>query len=237
MVSIEMLERERAFHNGLVASEMSRAAQDKYYRGIADCFTHYEDRRQALAAGGVALEYGCSHGMAVRRVGEVARQSYGIDISDASIRAARVGAAANCHYAVADAHHTQFADNQFDLVYGSGIIHHLDVEDSFREIRRILRPGGKALFMEPLAGNPLFDLYRLLTPGARTPDEHPLVPRDIQKAGWFFEVEETRYGLASLLAVPAPALYRPLAALDRVILRGPAGALAWYIVLELTAPV
>ena len=47
-----------------------------------------------------------------------------------------------------------------------------------REIRRVLRPGGRGVFLEPLWHNPLLRLGRRLTPSARTPDEHPLTEQD-----------------------------------------------------------
>jgi hypothetical protein len=44
-----------------------------------------------------------------------------------------------------------------------------------------LKPGGSALFVEPLRGNPGAKFIRLLTPNARTPDELPLKAGDIKK--------------------------------------------------------
>lgn len=44
-----------------------------------------------------------------------------------------------------------FADESFDLVFGRAIIHHLpDLQESFNEFYRVLRPGGKIFF----AGEP-----------------------------------------------------------------------------------
>src|SRR3546814_4334755 len=46
---------------------------------------------------------------------------------------------------------------------------------------RVLRPGGRAVFIEPLGLNPAIELYRRFTPSARTPDEHPLLRRDFRR--------------------------------------------------------
>jgi SAM-dependent methyltransferase len=64
------------------------------------------------------------------------------------------------------------------LIIGSDILHHLDIDRAVAELRRLLAPGGMALFVEPRAHHPLLRLGRWLTPSARTPDEHPLTEDD-----------------------------------------------------------
>jgi len=52
---------------------------------------------------------------------------------------------------VADAESLPFADGAFDLVFGHAVLHHLpDLDRAWREIHRVLRPGGVAVF----AGEP-----------------------------------------------------------------------------------
>ena len=64
------------------------------------------------------------------------------------------------------------------MIRGNSILHHLELEPALRELRRILAPGGRAVFVEPLAHNPLLRLGRALTPMARTEDEHPFTSAD-----------------------------------------------------------
>lgn len=52
---------------------------------------------------------------------------------------------------VADAERIPYPDNSFDLVVGHAVLHHIpDVEAAFREVLRVLKPGGRFVF----AGEP-----------------------------------------------------------------------------------
>ena len=78
-----------------------------------------------------------------------------------------------------DGHFLAFADNTFDLVYGDAILHHLDLDTALPEIKRVLRPGGRIVFREPLGVNPIAKLVRWLTPAARTSEEQPFRRREL----------------------------------------------------------
>ena len=72
-----------------------------------------------------------------------------------------------------DAHKLEFPDGHFDLVFGTGILHHLDLRVALAEIDRVLHPDGLIIFSEPLDNNPVGWVVRKLTPQARTEDEIP----------------------------------------------------------------
>jgi ubiquinone/menaquinone biosynthesis C-methylase UbiE len=148
-------------------------------------FSSYHELRQLYDPRGLdILDYGCGRGYGALRAAEGgARHAFGFDISEAEIEEAKrsadeSGLADRCTFLVADAHHTPFQDNQFDLVIGDGILHHLEVENALLEIKRILKPGCPAYFVEPMAHNPFLRLGRALTPSARTDDEHPFTEDD-----------------------------------------------------------
>jgi ubiquinone/menaquinone biosynthesis C-methylase UbiE len=78
----------------------------------------------------------------------------------------------NAQFDVMNAEELEFEDAAFDVIFGSGIIHHLDVPRAYSELARVLAPGGSAVFVEPLGHNPLIRVFRNRTPELRTPDEH-----------------------------------------------------------------
>lgn len=73
----------------------------------------------------------------------------------------------------------QFADETFDLVFGHSILHHTHLELTRAQVYRVLKQGGKGVFLEPLGHNPLVNLFRKLTPQRRTPTEKPLRIEDV----------------------------------------------------------
>ena len=57
-------------------------------------------------------------------------------------------------------------EGQFDAVVGFFMLHHLhDLPSSFRAMGRLLRPGGRIVFLEPNPLNALYYLQMLLVPG------------------------------------------------------------------------
>ncbi len=81
-------------------------------------------------------------------------------------------------FRLADPCATPFADDSFDIVIGASILHHLDLDRALGEISRVLRPGGRGVFVEPLAHNPLMRLGRLLARGARADAGRPFTKQD-----------------------------------------------------------
>jgi SAM-dependent methyltransferase len=143
----------------------------------------YLQRVLATEPGKHVLEYGCGMGGCAFDLAARGVIATGIDISASAIERANEKAkaypAGSLTFRKADAEALPFEDASFDVICGSGILHHLDIGRAVAEIRRVLKPAGRAIFYEPLAYNPAARLYRVLTPGSHTPDEHPLTREDL----------------------------------------------------------
>jgi SAM-dependent methyltransferase len=115
-----------------------------------------------------------------------------INISQTELEIGRAQAAklgVSCDFRKMDAHDLEFADGSLDMVFGVAILHHLEFARALCEIHRVLRNGGKIMFVEPLRDNPVARLIRWLTPQARTPDERPLGRDELRLVCRNFEVD------------------------------------------------
>jgi len=151
------------------------------------------------------LDFGCGHGMAAvvlaRRGGRVTA----FDLSPGYLHEARRRACAKgvgIDFVQANGEFLPFADAAFDRIWGNAILHHLDLAIAGRELFRVLKPGGLAVFCEPWGENPLLNWARkrLPYPGkARTPDEQPLRGRQVALLREIFpSVEVTGYQLLAM---------------------------------------
>jgi SAM-dependent methyltransferase len=73
------------------------------------------------------------------------------DVERVTELARLAGIADQTEFCLADPYATGFADDSFDLIVGHYILSHLDLERALAEIRRILKPGGRAVFAETLS--------------------------------------------------------------------------------------
>jgi SAM-dependent methyltransferase len=133
------------------------------------------------------LDYGCFNGWMIPTLAQCApRRILGIDISATAIADAKARYESVAEFSVMDGHRLALADASLDVVVGRAILHHLEFDTAIAEIHRVLKPGGHALFVEPLRDNPAGKLVRLLTPRARTRDESPLSRAQIRRADKMF---------------------------------------------------
>ena len=177
-------------------------------------FANYAAARSRLAGvaefigdirGKRVLEYGCGLGKCTALLAKSGAHVSAFDLSPASIAVARRRAEANAldaEFFVAGAEQLPFADESFDVALGIAILHHLDIDRSRRELQRVLRPGGRAAFVEPLGMNPILNFardhlpYRDKTPRGA---DHPLTYDDIREWGRGFS--EFAYRETQLLAM------------------------------------
>ncbi len=210
-------EREREFHNREFG-DSARSGADKFYAVTRLSFRHYLSLVRDGCAGKRILEYGCGPDGAAFDLARLGAKVTGIDISDVAIARAQETAdrqgLTTADFRRMDAERMEFPDGSFDLIIGTGILHHLNLGDALPEISRTLRQHGRAVFLEPLGHNPLIRFYRWLTPQMRSADEHPLLIGDFRQMHKHFgRVDLYPYHLSSLAAVP----FRGTRAFERVL--------------------
>ena len=137
------------------------------------------------------------------------------------------------------------ADARFDIIYTGNTLHHIDIATAFPRLLRHLKPDGVFVSWDPVAYNPIINIYRAVATKVRTPDEHPLRLCDVRTVSGHFAKTETHwFWFTTLLIFMLMAavqfrspnkerfwkkvveesdswawLYRPLAAFDRVLLK------------------
>jgi len=198
-------------------------------------------------SGKSVLDYGCGNGGFSVKLARMGAQVEGIDISDGVVELAARSVpegVSRPNFSARDAHSTGFPDESFDYVFGNGILHHLELERAYREVARVMKPGGKAFFMEPMEQHPLLVLLRKATPSLRSVDEKPLNLEEIKMASRFFQnVKWTEHFLIAVLGAPVHLvsnkaafwLIKGLDQLDRGMFRvfPGLGRYAWLSMLEL----
>ena len=221
--------REKEFHNKLQSKDKGRA-ENIFYRAIFNLYEDFYNYIEENSNNKTILDYGCGNGSITEKIAK--KNPYkiiGADISDVSIKKATSRAKElklNIEYRVENCENSSFESNTFDLIYGTGILHHLNLEISAKEINRLLKKNGKMIFMEPLGTNPLINLYRRLTPNSRSKDEHPFVKKDIEfLKSLYGNLSIKYYGFFTLIFFPfykspqKSLIYKSLAKLDQIIFK------------------
>jgi SAM-dependent methyltransferase len=100
--------------------------------------------------GKMVLEVGCGAGTDLVRFAKGGAQVSGVDLSSSAITLARQNFAQqglDADLREADGEHLPFADASFDLVYAHGVVQYTaDPQALVNECRRVLKPGGEAVF-------------------------------------------------------------------------------------------
>ncbi|OZE25525.1 SAM-dependent methyltransferase [Rhodococcus sp. 05-2255-1e] len=127
-----------------------------YARGRFDQAVSGDATARAALPYGRALELGCGTGFFLLNLMQagIADKGSVTDLSPGMVKVALRNAehlGLDVDGRVADAETIPYDDDTFDLVVGHAVLHHIpDVEQSLREVLRVLKPGGRFVF----AGEP-----------------------------------------------------------------------------------
>ena len=208
----------------------------------------YVLERMGNLAGARMLELGCGSGDYTVVLARRGASVVALDLAPSALEITRQRAWAND---VADrirvvrmpAEVLAFPDATFDWVVGFGLLHHAEPPALAAEARRVLRPGGRALFREPLGLNPLLQFARRHFPyrrKVRAPGDRFLRQEDLAAvAGHFSTCRLRPFYLFSMVtrAVGGEDWFPLLWSLDEFLLRRFRSLWWWcrYVVLECQA--
>ncbi len=129
------------------------------------------------------LDVGCGDGTNAVTLAKLGAHVTGIDISSKSIEIARERAQVNglsdrIELICVPLEIADLSPGSFDIVWGDAILHHLiaELDDVLGSLTRCLKPGGLAIFSEPVNFNRALRRMRFMVPvhTDTTPDERPL---------------------------------------------------------------
>lgn len=111
------------------------------------------------------LEFGCGTGTMSVLMAKSGADVTAFDLSPNSVEIARKRAEINdlsdrVHLHVCAGEDLPFPDEDFDIIFGKAVLHHLNVSLSQRHLYRVLKPGGKGAFIEPMGMNPFLSFAR-----------------------------------------------------------------------------
>ncbi len=151
-------------------------------------------------SGKTVLDYGCGSGENSVLAVDHGAKVIGIDISPDLIALARKrselhSVEQNVEFRVGSAHELPLDDQSVDVVFGKAILHHLDLKLSSREVFRVLRKGGKAIFLEPVRNSKFIRFVRGLIPYTApdvSPYERPLTDIELAEFAEPFTTYDSR---------------------------------------------
>lgn len=224
------LKAEAQFENDKALGGDKRKRQSKFYWATALETDSHAVRVNNYIQGKVVLEIGCASGNDANSYCKFAKSYTGIDISDEAIKNCEARDIKNAEFLCTDGHKIPLGDKTFDCVIVNSLLHHMDLKATFIEISRVLKDDGKLLFREPLGTNPIFQIYRYITPSARTVDERPFTFKDLSLMREYFELEDvTWFGFLSIVSafIKVPILRNGLSRIDRTLSKTPFRYLYW----------
>jgi ubiquinone/menaquinone biosynthesis C-methylase UbiE len=167
---------EKKFHDRKLSSERkynyySLGFTSIIFKALMSKIGNLEDKK--------VMDFGCGEGWLTKIIVNKGAEVWAFDISDEAVKKTQAMVKSlnlqnRVHVEQMSAEALNYDSNMFDLIVGNAILHHVDLVASLNEIKRVLKKGGKAYFMEPLGHNPLLNLYRKMTPHLRSKDEMPI---------------------------------------------------------------
>lgn len=175
----DLLRREQAFHDQWASTiDVDGIRVADYFEACTAPENRFILKQLGDVRGKLLLDLGCGAGENSVYFTRLGAQCVAADYSPGMVDVALQLAERNgvqIEGRVINAMSIDIPDNTFDIVYASNLLHHIpDPKVTLQEMHRILKPGGKACFWDPLRHNPVINVYRRMATEVRTEDETPL---------------------------------------------------------------
>jgi 2-polyprenyl-3-methyl-5-hydroxy-6-metoxy-1,4-benzoquinol methylase len=167
------------------------------------------------------LDFGCGTGQAGLYLALQGAEVWGFDFAHFGVERAQqlaeqYGLAGRAQFACMDAEALTYADNFFDVVLGIGVLHHvIKYPQVAWNTARVLKPGGRAFFVETLWDNPLINFARRFSALEKEAGDAPLTHRSIHQfarpfSGAVLRKRHLLYMLKRLAKLPICDMQAPL---------------------------
>ena len=246
----DRIELERQFHNAWAASaDLSKVDVRKVNEACTAPEMRFITKRLGNVKGKSVLDIGCGLGEVSVYFATLGAKVTASDLSPGMCDCAKN--LATLHNVeikthVASSESIGLADTEkFDIIYAGNVLHHVNIHETMLQILPHLKDNGQFVSWDPVAYNPIINVYRWLATKVRTKDEHPLKRSDVaQLCAYFGSVETRFYWLTTLIIFVIMALiqqrnpnkerywksviheasqwawlYKPLERFDRVLLK------------------
>lgn len=158
------IEEERRFYDRLTSRVTLEEFKKHLDNRMNDVFWPAIFRKIRSVKDKQVLDLGCGLGYDSAILALKGAKVVGIDISSGCIEKAHsflrsLGLGSRTQFQVMNASSLDFPEKYFDLVFGRAILHHILPEGGLKEVHRVVKDN--CCFIEPLASNPIRNLYRL----------------------------------------------------------------------------
>lgn len=204
----QRLENEVAFHVSVAQREREELAVTPQelvdrYRDCRRWRTRYPEcviRFLTLHRPKHICDFGCGSGEMACRLGRLGYRVTGLDVSPELIEVAREravmeGVSDRVDFIVADGASVNLTDGAFDAVLAMSVVHHMPIDDALNALERLLSPGGRVAFLEPVAYSKTLQWLRDRSAVEKdvSPDERQLSADEVRYIGQRFHIEQQRH--------------------------------------------
>lgn len=186
-------EQEEEFHDKWAKNNDVQAINvKKYFTAPTATECRYVFKKMGNLKGKTVLDLGCGFGEASIWFAMHGANVISLDISSEMLKCVKnlsfkYGVEKNIVLIKSSAEKIGLSAESVDIVFGGNVLHHTDVLSVSGEVKRILKPKGKAFFIEPLGYNILINIYRKMARKVRTETECPFSFEDVKSFSYGFK--------------------------------------------------